>query len=108
MPPLFLAPSCVAMMATFGGRAAKSWCAQMGPGGRPSMGPVSPAVTPGKAGSRSCCVWFDSAVGAGSRASTLCRFSTSKRGIGVENGGTPKSGLRGAPVGPDSGPPCLA
>src|SRR5205823_10625384 len=50
---------------------------------------------------RSRCVWLDSAVGAGSRTSTLFRLNTSKRGIGVENGCTSNIGLGGAPVGID-------
>src|SRR6266852_65631 len=99
---LTLAPSCVTSMATAGGNAANCWCAQIGPGGRPSMGPVSPGRTPSSAVFSGCWVALASAVGAGLRVETALRGKTSKRGMGWVNGWTPKSGLRGAPVGMDA------
>src|SRR3954462_6590514 len=88
-------------MATLGANCGSPnfWCAQMDPGGLPSMGPLSPGSTPGSAGSHSCWVVFASAVGAGSSVATAFRYRRSNRGIGVVNGCTPNSGLGGAPVG---------
>src|SRR5919206_1417591 len=62
-----VACACDASMATLGANCGNPnlWCAQMGPGGLPSMGPVSPGTTPGSAGSNNCWVVFASAVGAG-------------------------------------------
>src|SRR5262249_57049099 len=37
---LAFAPSCVAVTAIFGGKSVNPWCAQIGPPGRPSIGPV--------------------------------------------------------------------
>ncbi|PYR08982.1 MAG: hypothetical protein DMG00_14450 [Acidobacteria bacterium] len=79
------------------------WCAQIGPGGRPSIGPKPPP----SAGSTGFIVWFASAVGAGLRHDTRLstvpvtgfRFSTSKRGIGCVNGWQPNVGLGGMPAG---------
>src|SRR5258705_1330568 len=51
---LVFAPSCDALTATFGGWVANPWWAQIGPPGRPSIGPVSPATTPGSAGFSGC------------------------------------------------------
>src|SRR5207244_4248923 len=51
-------------METWGANRVNSWCAQIGPGGRPSMGPVSPGVTPSSAGFNTCWVWLAWAVGA--------------------------------------------
>src|SRR6267154_3978545 len=58
---LTFAPSMVTSIDSAGGNRVNSWCAQMGPGGRPSIGPKPPP----RAGSTGCCVWFDSAVGGG-------------------------------------------
>src|SRR6478609_4559565 len=80
----------------------KPWCAQIGPGGRPSTGPVSPVCPLTRAGSRGCCVWLAWAVGVGVRSppsGLLPRAITSNRGIGVLKGCTPNVGLGGAPVG---------
>src|SRR5258706_12115220 len=63
------------------------------------MGPVSPGVTPSSAVFNSCWVWLAWAVGAGFRVPIAFRGNTSKRGIGCVNAWTPKSGLRGKPVG---------
>src|SRR5215217_86541 len=82
-------------MAIWGGSWANCWCAQIGPGGRPSIGPVPPP----SAGSTGCWVVFAWAVGAGVNTETGCRGNTSKRGIGVENACTPNNGLGGSPVG---------
>src|SRR5215217_438550 len=82
-------------MAIAGGRRPNCWCAQIGPGGRPSIGPVPPP----NAGSTGCCVVFAWAVGAGVRAATGIRGNTSKRGIGVEKSVVVPSGLGGSPVG---------
>ena len=82
-------------MAITGGSWANCWCAQIGPGGRPSIGPVPPP----SAGSTGCCVVFAWAVGAGFKTETGSRGNTSKRGIGVENACTPNNGLGGSPVG---------
>src|SRR5215217_3809357 len=82
-------------MAITGGSWANCWCAQIGPGGLPSIGPVPPP----SAGSTGCCVVFAWAVGAGVKTETGCRGNTSKRGIGVENACTPNKGLGGSPVG---------
>ena len=82
-------------MAIWGGSWVNCWCAQIGPGGRPSIGPVPPP----SAGSTGCGVVFAWAVGAGVKTETGCRGNTSKRGIGVENGCTPNNGLGGSPVG---------
>src|SRR5437016_7598715 len=76
-----------------------SWWAQIGPGGRPSMGPVSPGLTPSNAGFRTCCAVLAWAVGAGLSAESGVRGKTSKRGMGCVNAWTPNSGLRGRPVG---------
>src|SRR5216683_7128147 len=89
-------------MATLGGKAANCWWAQIGPGGRPSMGPVSPGLTPSSAVFRGCCVVLACAVGAGFKVETAFRGKTSNRGMGCVNAWTPKSGLRGAPVGMDA------
>ena len=78
-----------------GGNCSKRWCAQIGPGGRPSMGPVPP---PSSAGT-GCCVWLASFVGAGLSAETAFRASRSKRSMGCVKGWTPNRGLGGAPVG---------
>src|SRR5438270_3439630 len=86
-------------MEIVGANRVNSWWAQIGPGGRPSMGPVSPALTPSSAGFSGCCVVLACAVGAGLSAETGFRGSTSKRGMGWVKAWTPKSGLRGAPVG---------
>src|SRR6185437_13125577 len=86
----------------------------MGPGGRPSIGPVSPVCPPTRSGSSGCCVWLDCAVGAGDNVETGLRGNTSKRGIGWLKGATPKVGLGGNPVGmlplppPPPPPPCLS
>src|SRR5438067_12514533 len=85
-----------------GAKRVNSWWAQIGPGGRPSIGPVSPALTPSSAGFRGCWVVLACAVGAGLSVETALRGKTSKRGMGWVNGCTPKSGLRGAPVGMDA------
>src|SRR5712671_1126681 len=85
-----------------GGNRVNSWWAQIGPGGRPSMGPVSPGLTPSNAGFKGCWVVLACAVGAGLSAETGFRGSTSKRGMGWVKAWTPKSGLRGAPVGIDA------
>src|ERR1041385_4821497 len=82
-------------MAIWGGSCASCWCAQIGPGGRRSIGPVPPP----SAGSTGCCVVFASAVGAGVKTETGLRGNTSKRGIGVEKACTPNNGLGGSPVG---------
>src|SRR5690242_246026 len=82
-------------METAGGSNVNCWCAQIGPGGRPSIGPVPPP----SAGSTGCDVVFACAVGAGLNAATGFRGKTSKRGIGVLNAVTPNSGLAGIPVG---------
>src|SRR5215470_7788749 len=83
-------------MAIAGGSRPNCWCAQIGPGGRPSIGPVPPP----SAGSTGCCVWFDCAVGAGVKEATGIRGNTSKRGIGVEKAVVLFSnGLGGSPVG---------
>src|SRR5215216_4639127 len=82
-------------MAITGGSWLNCWCAQMGPGGRPSIGPVPPP----SAGSTGCCVVFAWAVGAGFKTETGLRGNTSKRGIGAENACTPNNGLGGSPVG---------
>src|SRR5678815_1348417 len=93
---LVLAPSTEASTAIAGGRRPNCWCAQIGPGGRPSIGPVPPP----NAGSTGCCVVFAWAVGAGVKAATGIRGNTSKRGIGVEKAVVLfKSGLGGSPVG---------
>ena len=92
---LVLAPSTEASTAIAGGRRPNCWCAQIGPGGRPSIGPVPPP----SAGSTGCCVVFAWAVGAGVRAATGIRGNTSKRGIAVEKAAVLKSGLGGSPVG---------
>src|SRR5262249_37229153 len=65
------------------------------------MGPVNPVCPPTNAGSSGCCVWLAWAVGAGVRNVNGfgLRAITSKRGIAVEKGCTPNSGLGGAPVG---------
>src|SRR6185369_3495661 len=82
-------------MAITGGSWVNCWCAQIGPGGRTSIGPVPPP----RAGSTGCCVVFAWAVGAGFKTETGLRGNTSKRGIGVENAATPNNGLGGRPVG---------
>src|SRR5229473_4271738 len=92
---LTLAPSCETSTAIWGGKRVNSWCAQMGPGGRPSIGPLPPP----SAGSTGCCVWLDCAVGAGTSVETAFRGSTSKRGIGCENFVMLNVGLGGRPVG---------
>src|SRR5918911_738121 len=96
---LVLAPSSVTSTATRGGNWAKPWWAQIGPGGRPSIGPVSPALTPSNAVFKGCWVVLASAVGAGCRVETGLRGRTSNRSIGWVNGWTPNSGLGGRPVG---------
>src|ERR1700704_258100 len=96
---LTLAPSVETGTAIAGGNRVNSWCAQIGPGGRPSMGPVSPGLTPSNAGLRSCWVVLACAVGAGLKVAIAFRRNTSKRGIGCVNAWTPNSGLRGKPVG---------
>src|SRR5919199_1925328 len=96
---LVLAPSWVTSTATRGGNWANPWWAQIGPGGRPSIGPVSPGLTPSSAVFRSCWVVLASAVRAGLSVETGTRGSTSKRSIGCVNGWTPNSGLAGKPVG---------
>src|SRR5258706_6776631 len=96
---LILAPSVETGTAIAGGNRVNSWCAQIGPGGRPSMGPVSPGLTPSSAGLRGCWVELASAVGAGFRAAIGLRDNTSKPGIGSVNAWTPNNGLRGKPVG---------
>src|SRR3954451_24530089 len=63
------------------------------------MGPVSPALTPSSVGSSGIWVVLAWAVGAGFKAPTGRRGSTSKRGMGCVNAWTPNSGLRGKPVG---------
>src|SRR3954468_11829851 len=77
--------------ATWGGKREKSWCAQSGPGGRPSMGPVPPP----NAGSTACCVWFDCSDGGGLSVETGNRGSTSKRGIGWLNFPIPTGAVLG-------------
>src|SRR5438270_7677900 len=56
--PLF--PICDTSTATCGGTLSQPWCAHIGPGGRPSIGPLPPP----RIGSTACSVWFDSRVGA--------------------------------------------
>src|SRR5216683_912362 len=92
---LTLAPSCETSTAIWGGKRVNSWCAQMGPGGRPSMGPVPPP----SAGSTVCWVVLACAIGAGTSVETAFRGNTSKRGIGCENFVIPNVGLAGRPVG---------
>src|SRR2546428_3379785 len=92
---LGFAPSCVTSTATLGGNCSNSWCAQIGPGGRPSIGPNPPPSS----GGTGCCVVLASFVGAGLRVATAFRGKTSNRGIGWLDGWMPKSGLGGAPVG---------
>src|ERR687885_1953925 len=96
---LVLAPSWVTSMATLGGNSLKPWWAQIGPGGRPSIGPVSPGWTPSSAGFNGCWVVLAWAVGAGFSVVTGFRGRTSNRSIGCVNGWTPNSGLGGKPVG---------
>src|SRR5882672_1802184 len=98
---LVFAPSCVAVTAIFGGLVVNPWCAQIGPPGRPSIGPVSPGATPSSAWLRVCWVRLACAVGDGLRnvKGFGLRARTSKRGIGVEKSCTPNSGLGGRPVG---------
>src|SRR6266705_2313762 len=88
-------------MAITGENRVNSWCAQIGPGGRPSIGPVSPGVTPSSAVFRGCWVVLACAVGAGVRNVNGFGFRgrTSKRGMGCVNAWTPNSGLLGKPVG---------
>src|SRR5439155_1226012 len=87
-------------METWGANRVNSWCAQIGPGGRPSLGPVSPGRTPSRRGSRRCRLVSSTwANGAGFNADTGLRGRTSKRGIGWVNAWTLNSGLRGRPVG---------
>src|SRR5260221_7737251 len=74
----------------------------MAPGGRPSIGPVKLVCPPTRAGSSGCCVVLAWAWGTGVRSppnGLVPRGITSKRGIGVLKGCTPKVGLGGAPVG---------
>src|SRR5712692_2951000 len=92
---LTFAPSIVTSTATWGGNLVNSWCAQMGPGGRPSIGPVPPP----RAGSTVCWVVLACAIGAGTSVETAFRGNTSKRGIGCENFVIPNVGLGGRPVG---------
>src|SRR5262249_46165000 len=101
---LVFAPSCVTSIAIFGGKSVNPWCAQIGPPGRPSMGPVSPACTPSSAGFSGCWVRLACAVGDGLGKGNGfgLRASTSKRGIGVEKSWTPNRGLDGRPVGIES------
>ena len=73
--------------------------AQMSPGGRPSIGPVSPLLPPTNAGLSDCWVVLAAAVGVGVNDDIGLRGTTSNRGIGVVNACTPKSGLGGIPVG---------
>src|SRR5262249_31130648 len=77
------------------------WCAQIGPPGRPSIGPVSPATTPSSAALRGCWGRFACAVGEGFKnvKGFGLRARTSKRGMGVEKSCTPNNGLDGSPVG---------
>src|SRR5689334_9870477 len=82
-------------MAITGGSWLNCWCAQIGPGGRPSIGPMPPP----SAGSTACWVVFAWAVGAGFNTDTGFRWNTSKRGIGCEKAVAVKSGLGGSPVG---------
>ena len=82
-------------MAITGGSWLNCWCAQIGPGGRPSIGPVPPP----SAGSTGCCVVFAWAVGAGFKTETGFRGNTSKRGIACEKAVAVNSGLGGSPVG---------
>src|SRR5438094_3301590 len=96
---LTLAPSVETGTAIAGGNRVNSWCAQIGPGGRPSMGPVSPGVTPSSAGLNTCGVWLAWAVGAGFGVAIAFRGRTSQRGIGCVNAWTPNTGLRGKAVG---------
>src|SRR5664279_2320666 len=60
---LVVAPICVASTATRGKNSLNRWCAHIGPGGRPSMGPCPPP----SAGSTACIVWLASSMGAGFR-----------------------------------------
>src|SRR5919199_5207778 len=76
---LVLAPSWVTSTATLGGNWAKPWWAQIGPGGRPSIGPVSPGWKPSSAGFSGCWVGFASAGGARIRLDTGVRRSPAKR-----------------------------
>src|ERR1051326_2789326 len=83
-------------MAITGGSWLNCWCAQIAPGGRPSIGPMPPP----SAGSTGCCVVFAWAVGAGFKTETGFRGNTSKRGIGCEKAVVLLSnGLGGSPVG---------
>src|SRR3954467_11851030 len=93
----------VTSIATWGGKRLKSWWAQSGPGGRPSMGPSPPP----RPRSTACCVWFDCSVGTGFSAETGCRGSTSRRGIGWVNLPLPIGPelAPGAPVGMATPPP---
>ena len=59
------------------------------------MGPVPPP----NAASTGCCVVLACAVGAGFSVETAFRGRTSNRGMGCENGVTPKVGLGDSPVG---------
>src|SRR5262249_16907319 len=72
----------------------------MSPGGRPSMGPVSPAFTPSNAVLSGCWVVLAWAVGAGLSAESGFRGRTSKRGMGWVKAWTLGGrGLGGNPVG---------
>src|ERR1051326_9144256 len=82
-------------MAITGGSWLNCWCAQIAPGGRPSIGPMPPP----SAGSTGCCVVFAWAVGAGFKTETGFRGNTSKRGIGCEKAVAVKSGRGGSPIG---------
>src|SRR5438477_3490374 len=92
-----LAAACATLtsIATCGGNCAKAWCAQIAPGGRPSIGPVPPPSLT----STGWVVGFASAVGAGFNVETALRGRRSKRGIADENAATPKVGLAATPVG---------